>query len=64
MKFYAADEKTWDIKPAVSHMIGWIKDCYTRYSSVSRFSDHQSPEKVKFGLIGCREDGGTSAPTG
>ena len=54
--FCEATDRSWSVKERVTSLRDWLQDAYLRYSRHSMYACHKSPEKVKFGILGCRHD--------
>lgn len=54
--FCEATDESWFIKKRVTSLRDWLQDAYLRYSRHSLYACHKSPEKVKFGILGCRHN--------
>lgn len=52
--FYEATPDAWLIKDRVSRVKEWLQEAYTKYSRLSKYACHKSPETVKFGILGCK----------
>lgn len=54
--FYEATHESWIIKDRVSRIKDWLQDAYIQYAKQSKYACHESPETVKFGILGCRHN--------
>lgn len=51
--YHEATPDNWPMKPKVLGVIYWLQDRFVQYSKASQHCHHKSPEKVKFGVLGC-----------